>query len=83
MTSLAVHRFAKYVPNITIALELDTYLGTYLHSTVLHMFWYWYCFRLETILATYTTVNDFIPNEFALVRLGKKVMWEVSHKVSS
>jgi hypothetical protein len=31
---------------------------------------------------TYTTVND-LPNEFALVRLGKKVMWEGSHKVSS
>ena len=29
-----------------------------------------------------TTVND-LPNEFALVRLGKKVMWEGSHKVSS
>jgi hypothetical protein len=30
----------------------------------------------------YTTVND-LPNEFALTRLGKKVMWGGSHKVSS
>ena len=29
-----------------------------------------------------TTVND-LPNQFALVRLGKKVMWEVSHKYTS
>jgi hypothetical protein len=29
-----------------------------------------------------TTVND-LPNEFALTRLGKKVMWGGSHKVSS
>ena len=30
----------------------------------------------------YTTVND-LPNQFAFVRLGKKVMWEVSHKYTS
>jgi hypothetical protein len=29
-----------------------------------------------------TTVND-LPNQFALVRLGKKVMWEVSDKYTS
>jgi hypothetical protein len=31
---------------------------------------------------SFTTVND-LPNEFALTRLGKKVMWGGSHKVSS
>ena len=31
---------------------------------------------------TSTTVND-LPNQFALVRLGKKVLWEVSHKYTS
>ena len=39
-------------------------------------------FILNDMLLSNTTVND-LPNQFALVRLGKKVMWEVSHKVSS
>ena len=47
------------------------------------------CFRIydHTAYAAifwcrHTTVNDLL-NEFALTRLGKKVMWGGSHKVSS
>ena len=38
--------------------------------------------RAADFYAHHTTVND-LPNQFALVRLGKKVMWEVSHKYRS
>ena len=39
-------------------------------------------FYLDRPVQELTTVND-LPNQFALTRLGKKVMWGGSHKVSS